>query len=457
MKIADLMTHEIRLINRTLADHKVNAGTRPDWTLVAGSAFIAYGVRLGRGERLANVEKLLPELAETISARRGVATPVRVRRLPFALEVPHPHPIPLAHKLPELAPHTMLVGRSYGFDGARDELVNLDDQPHVLIAGMTGAGKSVLLSEMLLSLTRNTSPADLGLVLVDLKNEDLVPFCKLPHVLKFAGGLDEARTAVDYVHQVKEDRRRTRQRPFRLVLAIDELAELAALPEAIDQLGSVLSVGRSMAVNVLAATQHPLAKVVGAVAKANFPVRLVGLVTDANAASVATGRPGTGAEYLPGNGAFVRVQSADVIRFQAHYVTPPDVRQDVRTVRAFYGPVRPADVPYAPAAHAQRATTDAPNVPADLASVFKRYADETGLKRGGLAAAIRALYGRDAPTGGRAYQDAVTHVLDVLERWKRTAQKTSGSTSGKTSGGILPREKPPKIDDMEASTPNVWF
>ena len=132
MKLIRLMTREIGLVNQTLADHNVDAGTRPAWTLVAASSFIAYGVRLGRGERIAAVERALPELAEHISASRGQATPVRLRRMPLALEVPHPRPQPLTHgQLPDLAPHSMRLGRSYGFDGATDELVSFEQLPHL--------------------------------------------------------------------------------------------------------------------------------------------------------------------------------------------------------------------------------------------------------------------------------------------------------------------------------------
>lgn len=447
MSLESLMIREIDLVNRTLADHNVDAGTRPAWTLIAASSFIAYGVRLGRGERIANVEKCLPELTENLSASRGSGTPVRLRRLPLALEVPHPHPQPLPHVRRDLPAHTMLLGRSYGFDGAHDETMSFDETPHALIAGMTGAGKSVLLAEMLLSLTRNTSPADLRLVLVDLKNEDLVPFAKLPHVLRFAGSLEDARAAVDFVHEVKEERRRTRQRPFRLVLAVDELAELAPASDALAQLGSVLSVGRSMRVNVLAATQHPLAKVVGSVGKVNFPVRLVGMVSDATAASVATGRPATGAEFLPGRGAFLRVQSADVVRFQSYFVTPADIRTEIRVTRGHWPTV------------GQTSSTlpTLPNMPSKLVDVFREYANGDGLRRGGMAAALRALYGHDAPTSGRAYQDAVSVVNEHFQTWQNTSGDTSGDASGKASGSILPREKRPEVGISEISEVKFWM
>lgn len=446
MNVARLLHNEIATINRTLADHNVDAGTRPAWTIVAASSFVAYGVRLGRAERVSSVERLLPELAEIISAGRGVATPVRLRRLPLALEVPHPRPQALPHVLPDLQAHTLHVGRSYGFDGAHDETLSFDETPHALVAGMTGAGKSVLLAQMLLTLTRHTSPADLALVLVDLKNEDLVPFQRLPHVLRFAGSPADAAAAVDYVHSVKEDRRRTRQRPFRLVLAIDELAELATLPDALTQLGSILSVGRSMSVNVLAATQHPLAKVVGGIAKANFPVRLVGMVSDANAASVATGRPSTGAEMLPGRGSFLRVQSADVVRFQTHHVTPQEVRMEVRaTCQQWHGMPTIADLVSTPAAASSSSTHNTPTVTPALAAVFAEYADGESLRRGGMAAALRVLHGQHAPTGGRAYQDAADVVLDRLRTW----QASSANASAKTSNATLPRDKAPQMRMQE--------
>jgi S-DNA-T family DNA segregation ATPase FtsK/SpoIIIE len=131
-----------------------------------------------------------------------------------------------------------------------------------------------------------------------------------------------ATEAIDIVHYEKEARVRSGKRGTRMVLVIDELAELARMRPVMQQLASILAIGRSKNINVLAATQKPLGAIVGSVAKANFTSRLIGRVMSPDDSRVAAGISGIGAEYLPGQGAFLRVEGMDVHRFQGYYVDP---------------------------------------------------------------------------------------------------------------------------------------
>jgi DNA segregation ATPase FtsK/SpoIIIE-like protein len=79
----------------------------------------------------------------------------------------------------------------------------------------------------------------------------------------------------------------------------------------------------------VACTQKPSSAVVGSLAKANFPVRLVGRVTSPEEAKVATGYSGTGAELLSGPGDFLAISGGQVTRFQTAYVTPHEVAEAV--------------------------------------------------------------------------------------------------------------------------------
>ncbi len=327
------MTHhktantEIAIINRFFKDYRINASVAERNSHVAGKAYIVLAITLGAGARIGAIEARLRELAELLSAHRGAATPIRLRQLPLALELPHPQPEPVLPDTTPLQPHTMLCGQAFGFGGqASTEMVDLTQTPHALVSGTTGSGKSVLLACMLWSLCLHTSPADVRLVLVDLKNEDLVPFADLPHVETFAASLADAEQAIRWLHGEKEQRVRSRNRRQRIVLVIDELAELARLREPMQQLASILAIGRSKAVNVVAATQKPLGAVVGSLAKANFTTRLVGRVMSPDDARVAAGVAGTGAEYLPGRGAFLRVEGMELRRFQSYWLPDLDAR-----------------------------------------------------------------------------------------------------------------------------------
>lgn len=345
-----IIAGEVAAINRTFA------GTRPgrnppavvsqNLTVVAGRSYIAYGLRLYSTVLPQDVEKLLPKLSEALSALRRRPTDVRLRRKPLALEVAHPFPAPLDWRRArtQLQPDTMLTGRNYSGGEPCDDVLRFDDTPHVLIAGTTGSGKSTLLRMMIATLALNTSPDALRLYLVDLKNTDLKPFRGLPHAELFAGEENEARQAIRIVH--REVRRRKDMEDIdapRIVLVIDELAEVGDR-DTLDLLSSILRIGRSFRVNVVAATQLPTKATCGE--KNNYTVRFVGAVTDAQTAALAAGRGDSGAHLLPGKGAFLRVEGTTLERLQAYHLdmagTATMVQQAVQRWGSGYKPVQPA-------------------------------------------------------------------------------------------------------------------
>lgn len=329
MDTKQLMMGEAQVINTMLQRNNIRAKVDRRHSVCVETGYLSYALTLAMDERFARVEALQRELSTVLgNARRRHSLPGDVTVIPvsfprLALELPHPQPKPLMATnaaLTSAKPHTMLTGRSY-IEGPQDEYVVFDETPHVLIVGITGAGKSVLLQTMLLSLAANTSPAEVKFVLVDLKNEDLVPFEKLPHTLTFAGNRATALDALRWVWNEKEKRIANRgYKPYRVVLVLDEMAQLAGDSEARDILGDLGSIGRSKDINLIGATQHPTEKGgLGSLLKANFPIRLAGMVSP-GLSHVATGRPRTHADLLPGKGAFLRCEGPHVYRFQSYFV-----------------------------------------------------------------------------------------------------------------------------------------
>lgn len=332
--IKQLVTTEIQTINNLLAAHRINAGTSIKRTVVVPSAFISYGLAVAPGEQLRKIEAVQRELSNALTNKRARMVGIkhrlyaRLSDFPPSIEVPHPEPERLNWsfaKFRKTEPHTMLAGRSF-VHGAKDEFVSFEDSPHALIVGITGAGKSILQQIMLLTLCHSTKPSDLRIVLVDLKNEDMTPFASLPHVLRFAGSPADAMDAIRMVQAEKDARvADPRRKPYRLVLWIDELAQLAQDKQAREMLGDIASIGRSKAINLIAATQHPTQDGgMGSMMKANFPLRLVGMVAPGQS-HIATGRAQAHADLLPGKGAFLRCQGPDVYRIQSYYISPEDV------------------------------------------------------------------------------------------------------------------------------------
>lgn len=327
---------EMRLLNRIFREHKLGVEVDPLLILDKDPSMVIYGLKLGAGARINAVEMRLRELSEALGRHRRKLTPVRLRANPLALETPHPQlqPLPLPAKL-ALPPGCGAVGDSYSFTGKNIELVDMATTAHMLIAGTTGSGKSTLLASLLLSLCAATPPDQLRLVLIDLKNEDLVPFANLPHCNRLAIDSESAEAALEWVYREKDHRvAGGRQKYQRLVLVIDELAELMHDSAVTRMLASILAIGRSKGIHCIAATQKPTAAVVGSIAKANFTTRFVGRVLSPDDSRVAAGQRHVGAEQLPGAGAFIRIDGADLRRFQAYYVSAGDVEHAVANIKA---------------------------------------------------------------------------------------------------------------------------
>lgn len=320
---------EIKIINGMFKHNRILAKVIKAENVL--NSFIRYHVSLHASQQFSSIEKIQRELSAQLAKNRlkynFPSTDIILCTKPsFGLEVSHPKPQALLwpmKRLTELDTDTMLCGVS-ALDG-KLEVLKFKDSPHVLIAGMTNAGKSVLLQMMLLSLVANNNPDDLKLILIDLKNEDLVPFKNLPHVLSFNTDHQSAITAIDWMITEKNKRVESNQ-GSRIVLVIDELAQLASDRRLANKLGDLASIGRSKRLNLIAATQSVTKDGgIGNMMKANFSTRLVGKVAN-GLSSIATGLPKMQAHLLPGYGSFLRIEGDKNHRFQSYYIELCDVK-----------------------------------------------------------------------------------------------------------------------------------
>ncbi len=336
-------------IEAVLSLHKIPArvtgGTvTPRW--------IRFQVLPMLGTKISKIKGLSEELAAALDApncrvsRRGAAVDVEVpRNDPMPVQL-----LPLYRQLDEedgnIPPVTAMLG--LGEDGA-PLLIRLSspDVAHILVAGTTGSGKTVLMQTMILSLAMaNPAPSPfqtrelvggLRLMLIDPKGYAFGVFQGLPHLARdVIREADEAAEALQsLVHLMERQGSQGETVPrtgiVRIVVVIDELADLLMVggKEIEWALTRLTQRGREAGIHIIAATQKPSAKVLGPLIKANFPVRLVGRVTCANDARTATGWSGTGAERLMGRGDFVAIAEGRVMRFQAAHVSPEEIREVV--------------------------------------------------------------------------------------------------------------------------------
>lgn len=330
---------EIKIINGMFRHNKIMAKVIKAENVL--HSFVRYHLSLHASQKFASIEGIVREL-EAILAKNRIrqgfdpSSVILCTKPNFGLEVSHPKPEPLLwpmRKLTTLDRDIMLCGVS-AIDN-KPELINFKDSPHCLIAGMTNAGKSVLLQMMLLSLVANNKPDDLKLILIDLKNEDLTPFKALPHVLRFVIDQQSATDAIDWMLAEKKKRVDFNDGP-RIVLVIDELAQLASDRRLAAKLGDLASIGRSKRLNLIAATQSVTKDGgIGSMMKANFSCRLIGKVAP-GLSSVATGMAKMQAHLLPGYGSFLRIEGDKNHRFQSYYIDQSDVKLMVNHVSKQY-------------------------------------------------------------------------------------------------------------------------
>ena len=349
------LNKEIAAINRTLAAFRIDARTRQQLTGIGGDQLIIYRLKRKPEQAISEIEKRLPELSEAISEARRQQTMVRLLQRPVRLEVTHPYRKPLAWRIDAITgqPNQLLLGRTYD-DGARDLWLSLADVPHLLVAGGTGSGKSVSMMSMVLSLCWNTSPADLRVALVDLKNTDFKPLVRLPHVDVLATDIELAANVFSNAGELLRTRQTNSTDHPRLMILVDEYTDLIVDADTMEHADRIARQGRSAGIHMLIATQHPTSKALGgATIKNNFLTRIVGQVADASAAHNAAGRPGTHAELLPGKGSFLMVRGMEVSRYQSYFLTHVDIESLITRIsrrwrevdhKSIFAPLAPVQV-----------------------------------------------------------------------------------------------------------------
>lgn len=191
----------------------------------------------------------------------------------------------------EKAPLTFVLGRDVSGTPMSADLAKM---PHMLIAGATGSGKSVMINALLTSMLYRNAPADLKLILVDPKRVELGLYNDVPHLLtpvivepeKCISALKWAvaemerrykllaevgnRNIVEYNNAHKEE-----SMPY-IVIVIDELADLMVLAAADVEtlIVRLAQMARAVGIHLVLATQRPSVDVITGIIKANIPARL---------------------------------------------------------------------------------------------------------------------------------------------------------------------------------------
>ncbi|MBI2798122.1 DNA translocase FtsK 4TM domain-containing protein [Candidatus Saccharibacteria bacterium] len=232
-------------------------------------------------------------------------------------------------------------------------VADLNKMPHLLIAGATGAGKSVTISALIASLLYRNSPSELKLILVDPKRVEMTPYNDIPHLLtpvitepdktisslKWAVAEMERRyklfseTANKNISEYNSSNREDAM-PF-IVILIDELADLmmVAAKEVEGLIVRLAQMGRAAGMHLVLATQRPDVNVITGIIKANIPSRIA--LRTASQIDSRTILDQAGAEKLIGNGdmLFVNAELTKPKRIQGVYIANKETENLAKFLR----------------------------------------------------------------------------------------------------------------------------
>ncbi|HEY8991087.1 MAG TPA: DNA translocase FtsK [Luteolibacter sp.] len=345
---------------------------------IVGPRITQFRVRPGFGVRVEAIASLEKNIALSMAANAvRIQAPIPGENY-VGIEIPNRNTTPLSlrgsFESADWAGTSAEIPLILGVDIAgRHVLCDLARAPHALIAGATGSGKSVCISNLILSLVYRFRPDELELVLIDPKIVEFAIYRDLPHLihpvvtdpkqacqaLKWLVREMERRYAVLAEkgvrnlagYNAKAAAEGFAKLPY-IVLVIDELADLmmTAAQEVETPIARLAQMSRAVGIHTVLATQRPSVNVITGVIKANYPTRMAFQVS--SQVDSRTILDGKGAESLQGRGDMLysppglgRLQ-----RLQAPFVDDAEIERVVGFLKAQVQPryrveLRPEDAP----------------------------------------------------------------------------------------------------------------
>lgn len=340
----------------------------------SGPTITRYALKPAQGVRIARIAGLQQELQLALKAPSiRIEAPIPGKSL-VGIEVPNQQRavVSLSSLLttPEYtdSPHPLMVALGKDVTG-HVHYSNIARMPHGLIAGTTGAGKSVSIHNLIISLLYRNSPDQLRFILVDPKRVELTLYNKIPHLLTpvitqakkairaLAWAVKEMERRYDILEAEKvqnissyhkniyepakeawieggsdeEERANLPEALPYIVIVLDELNDLMqAYPRELEaMIVRLAQMSRAVGIHLILATQRPSVNVITGTIKANIPTRIALAV--ASQIDSRTILDTAGAEKLLGAGdmLYLSSDSPRPIRLQSAYVSEEEIKKVV--------------------------------------------------------------------------------------------------------------------------------
>lgn len=357
-----------QIIHDTLSEFNIDAVMGD---INVGPKVTQYTLRPPSGVKLTRITALETNIALNLAAQSlRIEAPIPGQKA-VGIEVPN-------RKAAEVRLYSTLVSKQW--TASRDPLSftigkdisgqvvvgELGKMPHLLIAGQTGSGKSVMINTLLTSLLYRNSPSDMKLILVDPKQVEMAPYEDIPHLLtpvitepektisalKWAVNEMERRyklLATEKIRNIKDYNKRLQSRAKKIAIAdengnvqehedgsmpyivivVDEMADLMMIAkkdvEAL--IVRLAQKARAVGIHLVLATQRPSVDVITGLIKANVPARIS--FTVASQVDSMTILDQAGAEKLLGQGdmLFYTPSMSKPKRIQGAWVTDDEVNK----------------------------------------------------------------------------------------------------------------------------------
>ncbi|MEK7580755.1 MAG: DNA translocase FtsK [Patescibacteria group bacterium] len=318
-----------------------------------GPTITQYALEIPMGTKLSKIIALQNDLALALATPTGnvrIEAPIPGKSL-VGIEIPNISPETvslksiLSNEQVRATKSKLTVGLGLDVSG-NPIMADITKMPHVLIAGTTGSGKSVLMNALIATILFRASPQEVKLILVDPKRVELTEYNDIPHLLtpvivetdKILSALKWATAEMDRRYKLFHDAQVRNISNYNelsgfqalpyIVIVIDELQNLMefAPVEVEDCIVRLASMARATGVHLVLATQRPSVDVITGLIKANIPCRVAFNVSSMIDSRVILDQPG--AEKLLGKGdmLYVPPDASKPMRIQGVYVSDTEIR-----------------------------------------------------------------------------------------------------------------------------------